>query len=175
MGEGAAELLWVADEPGFRPVRHEVIINDIPWYTLTISYAPRDDEGLMPISWTIAERNWQHGNVLGTYSATVSELQLNPAIPAARFRFQFPPGALVNNEVTQQRSIVRTDGTLRPITNGEMAAGIPYRELMATPPPPEAFVHGGGGKSRILIWLTIVAGVLISWRFWSRWRAPRGV
>ena len=106
--------------------------------------------------------------------ARVSNIQLNPQVPRGLFDWKFPAGAVVFDEVKAQDSVVRADGTLRLITPGEAAAGIPFRELMSTAPPPEAMGDGFVGRNRYLFVLSLLAAALIGWRAWLRMRAAAG-
>jgi hypothetical protein len=138
VGTQISELLWIAEDDDWRVLRHECVRRDKPEWQITITYDDREDVGNVPRGWTSFLATMPSGIVHETSAARILKLDLNTPIESSNFSYQFPVGTLVKDELSGMRSIARADGSLRPISAGELAAGVNLEQLMRTEPPPEA-------------------------------------
>jgi hypothetical protein len=171
-GPTVMEYLWLADDD-FRVLRHEQMRQGRTLTQLTVMYATEQASGVVPAGWTILQASYPSEATLQTSVFQVRDFKLNSPVPRSRFEFEFPAGIIVTDEVSSQRSIVRADGSLRPVTAGELAADIPFEDLMRTDPPPEAGASANGNSRRLIAYLcgAVLAGAAAA--LW--WRRRRGL
>jgi hypothetical protein len=133
--EWSRENLWLAREVDFLPVRHEWFERERFLKRLDTEYVDRADVGPVPQNWRCIEVFRESDKLRWVLTANVAELKLNVAMPAGQFDIEFPPGTTVGDEKAGRISVVRKDGTWRPIDREEFATMSSYDELMETDPP----------------------------------------
>jgi hypothetical protein len=162
------ERLLVDPSAGYVVIGRELEFNGVLLQELRIDYEDRAGFGPLPASWTCLLRD-PSGTVTEVRTVSSVDLRLNDRIDPAEFEFAFPPRTLVSHEGTGLRSIVRWDGSLRPVTSGELAA-IPYDDLMELDPAPEAIAaHAARKKSQALIWISSAMALVLAGAYvWYR-------
>lgn len=165
--EHVFERLWLADAEDFRILRRELFVTDALRTRIDMVCEGRVGNELACKSWTYADLA-EDGTVRESATTIDPRVLTNTPIPAAEFVFQFPTGTIVTHERTNQRAVARTDGSLRPVANGELVAGISPEELMTMPPPKEVppFTTTRS-KTWVYLTLAVVVGALavIGWLF----------
>jgi hypothetical protein len=128
------ELYWIATDGDWRILRYERTVNGRVFSQLTIGYEQRAEHGNIPRDWKHVSINDRSGTLSETIDSTLIHSDINRPLPDEEFELEFPPGAVVQGPERNAIAVVRTDGTLRPITQEELAAGTSYAELMRSPP-----------------------------------------
>ena len=167
-GSSVVETLWLAVTPDFRIMRRDLAAGSALLKQLTIDYEERADTGFACKAWSFI-RFLEDGRISESSVVSNAVASVNPSIASSEFDFQFPPGTLVRLERSKKWAVARRDGTLRPVSEGELSAGISLVTLMETPPLPETTVGHASKLSTFRILVIVVAGcVLLLW-----WRCRR--
>lgn len=133
------DRLWVEQKEDFRILRRQLGMADRPHEELTISY-DEDSNGRVK-QWTYLARN--SSEVPDQISASqTTQVQVNISVADEVFNYHFPKGSVVTYEGSNEIAIARDNETLRPVTAGELGAGISLETLMNTDPLPEARAPG---------------------------------
>jgi hypothetical protein len=107
-----------------------------------------------------------------TLVSEVERLDVGRATPRPEFELQFPPGAVVQGPGKNEIAVVRRDGTLRPVTQGELAMGISFDDLMESSPVSESVQRRPFWRDRTAaiaaVALVLIAAVLIVLRLRQR-------
>jgi len=166
----ATDEVWIEDGGEFRVFRRQLSVKNAVFEDLSLNYAAEHEGEPVCVSWVHAIR--QSGKVIRTNAVPQPRAEINVSIPDSDFAYEFPAGVVVNHEGEARYSVARADGSLRPVTRGEMAAGISLETLMMTDPPPEARALEGGGRGGWLLVLLVAAFVAASavWRYRHRSR-----
>lgn len=135
-GDGATDQAWIEDGGEFRVCRRQLSVKGTVFEDLSLNYAGKQQDEPLCRSWVHVTRD--SGKVIQTNVVPQPLTQINVSVPESDFAYQFPVGTVVNYENENRYAVAREDGSLRPITGGEMAAGIPLETLMTTSPPPES-------------------------------------
>lgn len=166
-GGSGVDRLWLAQEGDFRILRRQLGRAERPAEELTLSYEP-DSKGNCN-QWTYVMRS--SGDVPREMSASkTTKLQTNVPVDEAEFQYEFPRGAIVNYEDSDNFAIARDDGSLRPVTAGELAAGISPETLMKTDPLPEAREPNRRWSMTFMAWCVMAGIVMASCVFYYRYR-----
>jgi hypothetical protein len=152
--------VWVADGGDFRILRQDLIGAEGPIYEMTLEYSDESDPRKLS--------GWSNLLFLGVAGAPsewmecrVTRHELNPVIDPATFNFAFPPGTVILDEVSHGMSIVRPDGTWRPVARGELGSGKSWEEIMSSPPLPDAVPAQGGPEGLPWSWIAGAIGLLV--------------
>jgi hypothetical protein len=171
--------LWIDPERDFVPLRFISTVEDQIRIQMDISYTRDESHGWVPSQWkyvgyVATMGGAQHGRVCEQGSAHLTRYEINTAIPIAEFRFEFPPGTLVNDSRNHEYYILREGGVKRHITDSEQLAGFSYEELAAT----ESGMAGmpqGRGKRWLYLAVPIVGlvAMMALWIFRRRFGGER--
>jgi hypothetical protein len=132
--DGAVEHLWIEETPGYPLCRKQALSKGRVFGDLAMSYHQNGDKDPICTSWKYVSRSGSKiSQVCATQDAVV---RVNVELPESDFQLIFPPGTLVT--LKGGYAIARDDGSLRPVSRGELSAGVSYETLMSTDPPPEA-------------------------------------
>lgn len=167
------EHLWLDPQREYLPVRHDWLLETGELFgRLDTEYAAHEVAGWAPQSWRyIRAGQWDNSGqwqqkVTEGFTSTVTELQLNVDIPDSRFDITFPPGTRIRNEKTGGTSIVREDGTIRPVDQIELQSGDKtWDELMHSDPPSVM-----KRRRRIRFWSLVTAGIVCAVGIVFYWR-----
>jgi hypothetical protein len=117
-----------------------------------------------PFPWIPSGWQWvtMAGDKIRTSAKSrVSAFAVHPAVTAAAFTLQFPPGLLVydHRRTKDTRYVVRDDGTARHVLDDEFFANVPIARLMETDPG-EALPHARAAPVRW--WIACGLGISIA-------------
>jgi hypothetical protein len=157
--EGITDTYSIEDGGLFRIVRVFREYSDKTTEELAIAYG-EEEKSYLCAGWTFSCRG-RTGKLTQVDAVIRPEMTVNMTIPGDEFVFAFPPGAVVTDELSNQISVVRNDGSFREVTQGELAAGIDFDTLMATPPLPEALSEAAARSRERYGWL-IAAGIAVA-------------
>jgi hypothetical protein len=146
MPPGGEHLIYITDSGDRRIVRREYYAHKVPIVQITVTYA-ESPFGLVCDSWTIVER-LANGALQQTIAVPKVTLKINESLDPAHFELEFGPGTIIRYRQTKDLAIVRDDGTLRPVTRGELASGQTWDELKESTPLPEALQSTQGNEWR---------------------------
>jgi hypothetical protein len=99
-----------------------------PLLTMSISYRDDKGHGPLPDSWEYSL--YSRGRVDHTLRARMTDCIINESIDSSEFEYDFPPATIIQDGRTDTMSLVRHDGTIRPISRDEMIAGVTYKEML---------------------------------------------
>lgn len=161
-GNGTYDLLWLADTADRRLLRRQLLApNGVAYEELTLQYTQDPDWGQLCASWTYVMRNSRFNLIQQINTVHAARIQINTPVADSEFHYQFPAGTLVKYEGTsnpRRMAIALENGDLRPVTAGEISAGIPIPELMRTPPPPEVVPQDRTSAAK---WILLASGLLL--------------
>ena len=137
----SSNVFWLDCDRDYVPTRWRSHVQGEVRIEMTMEYKQDvENKQWLPIRWKTVV--YQHsdeqvtsktrvGNVSFSESACVELGELNPEISGSRFKpIAFPPRCYVANERDNEYFIVREDGTKRVVSEGEMAIGLSYEELL---------------------------------------------
>lgn len=133
-------VLWVRERPPHEPMRMQVIMAGEARGQLDLEYAEEPGSGRFLSGWRHVA--YSQGVPPGPgrrlqlqTEGRVTSRKFNVAIPESAFVLEDPPpGALVLDRRSDQQYLVREDGSKRPITQAERAAGYTHGQLLKTEP-----------------------------------------
>ncbi len=166
------QYLWLADSADFRVLRHEFTVSGRNKLQLTIEYDEDSRFGYVCSGWKHLKVT-DGGAPAETIVAKVDDAIFNQPIEPATFELEFPPGTVVQNEGSGEMSIVREDGTWRPITPAELRTGTAYSEIMHSEAPPES--RPSQSHSYAYLVAAAAIAVTLAWRYRLKWRFARSL
>lgn len=159
------DRLWVAQDGDFRILRRQLGRAERPSEELTLGYESESNGNCT--EWTYLMRSRSEVPSQTSACKTI-KLEIDVPVDEAEFRYEFPRGAIVNYEGSQNYAIARGDGSLRPVTTGELAAGISPETLMKTAPMPEARGLDRWSLFTFTVWCVVTGIVMTSCVFYYR-------
>lgn len=169
-GGSGIDRLWLAQEGDFRILRRQLGRAERPSEELTLSYEPNSKGNCN--QWTYLMRS--SGEVPREMGASkTTKLQINVPVDEAEFQYEFPRGAIVNYEGSNNYAIARDDGSLRPVTAGELSAGISPETLMKTDPLPEAMERDRRWSLTFKVWCVVAGIVVTAYIFYYSYRRQK--
>ncbi|MGD9858209.1 MAG: hypothetical protein AB7U20_24985, partial [Planctomycetaceae bacterium] len=133
LDEPLVERMWLSCNQQYVIRRYEFGRGTWVGDRLDIEYDDAPQGIPVPIRWTKAEG--LHGDpapgAIGV--SEISNFELNVAIDAKAFQFEFPVNTWVTEVGDDDPYIVREDGSHRSITQSELDRGATYDDILATP------------------------------------------
>lgn len=129
---------WVDPQRGYRVLRREIGFGDFVGSRVDIRYREDPEFGWIPESWelvTHAQTDAGETKVEESSEFIVDNIEFNVLIDPDVFRFQYTEGDRVVDytEGEERREyLVRSDGSRRAITQGELARGATYEQIRST-------------------------------------------
>jgi hypothetical protein len=157
------DRLWIADERDYLILRRERGHRDLPGEEVTIAYEPHQDWGWKVTGWNYVQRTQRNNPTITVNTITYCDVDL--PLDGSIFQHKFTAGASIYYpQAPEKHAIAREDGSLRPLTNGEMTSGKSVEDLMNSTPPPEAY-HD---NSSLWNWqsfgvLAVLAVIIVTW------------
>lgn len=156
-GAGVSYEVWLAAEQNSVPMRIACRDKELTKWQIDITATNSFDGVNLPTAWDITQYD-ASGKAESLVAARVSKAQINIDLHDAVFDLDFPEGTLVTDMQgpSQAMYIVMKDGSKRDITEAELNAGIPYRDLRDT--SPELKISG----RRYLLYATLAVIAILS-------------
>lgn len=124
--------------------------------SLQVTYQDDKTHGWVPSTWKWIATAPQSGRIFEQAVATVTQYEINTEIPRAEFGLTFPAGTIVRDRRRNEDYVQRDGNEKRRITQGEIARGATYDELLRT----ESGMARYSPSRHVLIWGGLVGIIL---------------
>lgn len=161
---------WIEPERGLF-VRYVSIRSAKPAVQVDVSYKEEPSFGWLPSGWKIAR--FAGDTVTETITATVTSASVNEPIPLSEFRIEdLPTGTWIEDRRDDTDTLIRANGTRRPILAADHRPGVTFEDLMNSEPG-QAGLTPRSALRRWAVYGSIVGVLCLGVWSWKRLRASQ--
>ena len=159
-GKGSAfrQEIWIDPERGFNILKYVStdMRRNAPSFQVEVTLSADDETGWVPAGWTTLIGSTEKGRIVDT--SRVMNYSINPAISDEEFGIEMPIGAVVTDYSQGEKvSVLRRDGTLRPVSVEERTSGRSYDDILNTEPPHQRTLW----RPLLILNVIVVVGLLM--------------